>query len=41
MGNILLGELLDDGEYHWIDPVYYPPIFHELKWQEVEHSDIP
>lgn len=39
-GNILLGELLHDGEYHWIDPVYYPPIFHELKWQEVEHSDI-
>jgi hypothetical protein len=38
-GNILLGELLEeDGEYNWIDPVYYPPIFHELKWQKVESS---
>jgi hypothetical protein len=39
-GNIVLGELLEDGEYYWIDPVYYPPIFHELKWQEVEQSNI-
>lgn len=39
-GNILIGELLDDGKYHWIDPVYYPPIFHDMLWLEVELSDI-
>jgi hypothetical protein len=36
--NILLGELLDNGKYEWIDPLYYPPIFHELKWAVVDRS---
>jgi hypothetical protein len=38
-GNIRLGQLVR-GTYEWIDPLYYPPIFHDLKWKEVELSDL-
>jgi hypothetical protein len=36
-GNVMLGEWID-GYYHWIDPIFFPPIFHELTWSEVERS---
>ncbi|MDB5056270.1 MAG: hypothetical protein JWM44_4320 [Bacilli bacterium] len=39
-GNILLGNLQEDGTYAWIDPIAYPPIFHDMKWHIVEKSDI-
>ncbi|GGG62472.1 imm11 family protein [Paenibacillus radicis (ex Gao et al. 2016)] len=39
-GIIMLGQLLEDLSYLWIEPIYYPPILLDLKWQEAEVSDI-
>ncbi|MWC29701.1 imm11 family protein [Paenibacillus sp. MMS18-CY102] len=37
--NVLLGELMLDGDYEWITPMSYPPILSELYWHEVELND--
>lgn len=39
-GNFLLGELLLDLTYQWINPMYIPPILLDYLWHEVEKSDI-
>nr|WP_263324590.1 DUF1629 domain-containing protein [Neobacillus sp. Marseille-Q6967] len=32
---IQVGQLQEDGSYLWVNPVYYPPIFIEMKWKVV------
>ncbi|MEF3302238.1 imm11 family protein [Paenibacillus sp. GYB003] len=39
-GKILMGELIEDGTYIWMDLVYVPVTHLELKWHIVEKSDI-
>ncbi|MFF2091581.1 imm11 family protein [Paenibacillus sp. NPDC058174] len=39
-GIIMLGQLLKDLTYLWIDPIYYPPISLDLKWHEAEVCEI-
>ncbi|RTE02241.1 imm11 family protein [Paenibacillus whitsoniae] len=34
-GEILIGQLQFDGNYSWMVPAFFPPIFHDLKWHVV------
>ncbi|EFM09649.1 hypothetical protein PaecuDRAFT_3698 [Paenibacillus curdlanolyticus YK9] len=38
--NVILGELMPDGDYEWIEPMVYPPMLLELHWHEVGRSEI-
>ncbi|WP_078544732.1 imm11 family protein [Litchfieldia alkalitelluris] len=29
-----IGQLQEDGSYNWVNPIYYPPIFIGMKWEE-------
>lgn len=33
-----IGHLQEDGKYQWMNPIYYPPIFLEVKWKIVNAS---
>ncbi len=35
-GTARLGRLQADGSYNWIQPIFYPPIFFDLKWHVVD-----
>lgn len=35
-GTVRLGNLQWDGSYNWIQPIFYPPIFLDLKWHVVD-----
>ncbi|MGM7703481.1 imm11 family protein [Pseudalkalibacillus sp. Hm43] len=34
-----IGHLQEDGDYKWMNPIYYPPIFLEMKWRTVNTSN--
>lgn len=39
-GVVMLGQLGEDLQYHWINPTFLPPILLDLKWHEDEKSDL-
>ncbi|SEF83898.1 imm11 family protein [Paenibacillus sp. UNC499MF] len=39
-GSLIIGELLKDGTYQWIEPVYYPVALRELSWHLVDKLDL-
>jgi len=39
-GNLLTGKLDYEGNYHWVDPMFIPPILFDLMWHEAGKSEI-
>ncbi|OXM13456.1 Imm43 family immunity protein [Paenibacillus herberti] len=37
-GGVLIGDILHDGSYSWINPIFIPPVLLYLAWHEVEKS---
>ncbi|MFC4321426.1 imm11 family protein [Litchfieldia salsa] len=33
---IQIGHMQEDGTYLWLNPIYYPPVFIEMKWRILE-----